>query len=170
MSKKYYRKAVIWITKEQSDKIKESGLGDSEFIRQAIDEKDYQFVEMKNRMHNAIVEDIISYLYDKKKEDCHTTGMTNHYKTEEIVIQNTSKIDDCHTTLSDKKEGIVIQNPVDAFGKSLQTVVNLVQTTGKLNNTQKDVISNKLGITAHELQERVDEYHDELLKMDVGHY
>lgn len=165
MSNEYVRKVTAWITAEQDRKIEMSGMSDSEFIRDAIDEKDYQFHEMKARMEKALVDDLIKYLSDKTGGNCQTSCQTNKQKMGENVRQLYQEISSCQTNLSDKKGANVRQKPEEVFGKHLLTIVNLVHAHGKLNNNQKSVISNNLGITAKELQNYIDMYHEELLHM-----
>ena len=164
----YVRRVSVWITQEQSEKILHSGQSDSEFLREAIDEKDYQFGEMKRRLRNHILDELISDLSDKKDENCQTSCQTNTSENSDIVRQLYSEMGHCQTNLSDKKGGNVRQNPEELFGGSLQTIVNLLHSNGKLSDTQKSVISNKLNISNKELQNRIDEYHDELMRMNMG--
>ena len=165
MSNDYVRRVTAWITAEQDAKIRGSGMSDSDFIRDAIEEKDYQFHEMKSRMENALIDDLIKYLSDKKDAKRQTTCQTNKQKMGENVRQLYQEISTRQTNLSDKTGSNVRQKPEEVFGKHLLTIVNVLHMNGKIPQKQKDIISNNLGITNKELQDNIDRYHDELMQM-----
>jgi hypothetical protein len=167
MMSDYVRRVNVWITKEQDDKIAMSGLDDSTFIREAIDQKDYDFMDMKRRMNDYLVDDLIKYLSDKKRGHCQTSCQTKAARGDEIVRQLMHDARGCQTNLSDKSGEIVRQTPEEVFGNELQTIVNILKTSGSLNKTQKDMISGRLGIKPTELQKRVDEYDEDIRKMNV---
>ena len=163
----YVRRVNVWITKEQDDKIAMSGLDDSTFIREAIDQKDYDFMDMKSRMNDYLVDDLIKYLSDKKGGHCQTSCQTIDAKDDEIVRQLMRDARGYQTNLSDKNGEIVRQTPEEVFGEELQTIVNIINISGSLNNAQKNKISGRLGIKTTELQKRVDEYYDDLCRMNM---
>ncbi len=164
----YYRRVTVWLTKEQSDKIEESDMSDSEYIREAIDEKDVSFKEIKHRLENYLVDDMIKYLSDKKTKDVRQSVRQNSSSEDENVRQIYSEIMNVRQNeenLSDNKEENVRQTLESIFGESLQTIVNLLHAQGKLSPSQYSVISGKLGLKTKELRQYVNEYHDELMKM-----
>jgi len=164
----YVRRVSAWITQEQSDKIRLSGQSDSDFIREAIDEKDYQFGEMKRRIENHIIDDLIQHLSDKKDKNCQTSCQTNRSENDEIVRQLYSEMGTCQTNLSDKKGEIVRQTPEEVFGERLPVIANLLKLHGEIPIAQRKVISNKMNISPKKLQDLVIEYHDELMEMPTG--
>lgn len=165
----YYRRITVWITKEQSDKIEQSDCkNESDYIREAIDEKNDSLADIKQRMKVFLIEELISNLSDKKEKIVRQSVRQAYKENDEDVRQIYSEIGfvrQNEQNLSDKNDENVRQTVEEVFQKELQLVANSVQLNGKLSSQQLLKISKRLGIKQSELRNLIDVYYEDLLKI-----
>ncbi len=165
---KYVRRLNVYINQEQDDKIRASGQSDSEYVRDAIDEKNQRMSDIKHRMKLQVLDELIKDLSDKKEELVRQNVRQVYKENSEFVrqtVENEGLVRQKSEKLSDKSDENVRQYLEDLFGTHLQTVVNLLYYNGKLNPTQQSIVSKNTGLSKKEVRDLIDEYHDELIRM-----